>query len=188
MPADIADLLLSLLPRLRRYARVLTRSADQADDLVQAACERALAAERGPGEGVPFDAWMMRIARNLWIDQRRRSRNEVTVDVEDDDEAAAAAGTAPDTADVADQRRSLQRVRSAIDRLPDDQREVLLLVCGEGRSYREAADVLGVPVGTVMSRLARARTRLAALAAIDGDDAATGIAPRPARPRNGLGD
>jgi RNA polymerase sigma-70 factor (ECF subfamily) len=185
MPADIADLLLSLLPRLRRYALVLTRSAEQADDLVQAACERALAAGRGPGDGVPFDAWMMRIARNQWIDQRRRARHEGPAGSADDDATAAAAGAAPDTADVADQRRALHRVRAAIDQLPDDQREVLLLVCGEGRSYRDAADALGVPIGTVMSRLARARTRLAALAGL-GSGSPAGIAPAPPRLREDL--
>ena len=167
MPIDIADLLVALLPRLRRYALVLTRSADAADDLVQAACERALATDAGPGAGVPFDAWMLRIVRNLWIDRGRRAQTEGTpLDIDDHLDEVAGLERAPDTADVTDARRTLARVRGAIDTLPDDQREILLLVCAEGLAYREAAEMLGVPIGTVMSRLARARSKLAALAGV----------------------
>jgi RNA polymerase sigma-70 factor (ECF subfamily) len=155
MPLDLADLLIALLPRLRRYAAALTRSQDLADDLVQAACERALAAERGPGSGVPFDAWMFRIVRNLWIDGLRRGATEgEQVDIEEHAELAAGSG------DEASSRLMLLQVMSAIDRLPVDQREVLLLVCAEQMSYRDTAALLGVPIGTVMSRLARARARL----------------------------
>jgi RNA polymerase sigma-70 factor (ECF subfamily) len=181
MPIEIADALVRLLPRLRRYALVLTRSAELADDLVQGACERALAAENGPADDAPFDAWMLRILRNLWIDRARRRRAEGTaVDLDDHHDEVAAAGTAPDTAEVADARRTLERVRRAIDVLPDEQREVVLLVCAEGQSYREAAELLGVPIGTVMSRLARARARLAALAGLGADE--RGISPAAARP------
>jgi RNA polymerase sigma-70 factor (ECF subfamily) len=180
MPLDIAELLVALLPRLRRYALVLARADDVADDLVQAACERALATERGPADGAPFDAWMFRIVRNLWIDRGRRQQTEgVQVEIDDHLEELGAADSAADTADITDTRRTLARVRGAIDALPDDQRELLLLVCGEGMTYREAADVLGVPIGTVMSRLARGRARLAALAGLDGQaEGITGSAPR----------
>jgi RNA polymerase sigma-70 factor (ECF subfamily) len=174
MPVEIADQLVALLPRLRRYALVLTRAAEAADDLVQTACERALATEHGPGADVPFDAWMLRILRNLWIDRARRQRSEGTaVDIDDHLDEAAMHERAPDTAEVADARRTLARVRGAIDALPDDQREIVLLVCAEGLAYREAAELLGVPIGTVMSRLARARAKLAALARID--QGSTGI-------------
>jgi RNA polymerase sigma-70 factor (ECF subfamily) len=174
MPVEIADQLVALLPRLRRYALVLTRAAEAADDLVQTACERALATEHGPGADVPFDAWMLRILRNLWIDRARRQRSEGTaVDIDDHLDEAAMHERAPDTAEVADARRTLARVRGAIDALPDDQREIVLLVCAEGLAYREAAELLGVPIGTVMSRLARARAKLAALAGID--QGSTGI-------------
>jgi RNA polymerase sigma-70 factor (ECF subfamily) len=177
MPAEIADRLVALLPRLYRYARVLARADALVDDLVQSACERALAAERGPLDGVPFDAWMLRIVRNLWLDQLRRYRSEGTVvDIDDAGELPAWSDRiAADTAEVADRRQTLARVRIAIDRLPEDQREVLLLVCGEGLSYRAAAALLEVPIGTVMSRLARARARLAALTASSaGAEAAAG--------------
>jgi RNA polymerase sigma-70 factor (ECF subfamily) len=174
MPVEVADQLVALLPRLRRYALVLTRAAEAADDLVQSACERALATEHGPGAGVPFDAWMLRIVRNLWIDRARRQRSEGTaVDIDDHLDEAATHERAPDTAELADARRTLARVRGAIDALPDDQREIVLLVCAEGLAYREAAELLGVPIGTVMSRLARARAKLAALARID--QVSTGI-------------
>jgi RNA polymerase sigma-70 factor (ECF subfamily) len=175
MPAEIADALIALLPRLRRYALVLARSDDVADDLVQAACERALAAANGPADGAPIDAWLLRIVRNLWIDRGRRRRSEGTaLDVDDHFDEIAALDCAPDTAEVADSRRRLARVRVAIDALPEDQREVLLLVCAEGLSYREAAEMIGVPIGTVMSRLARARAKLAALSEPDAANAGIG--------------
>lgn len=180
MPLEIAELLVALLPRLRRYALVLARADDVADDLVQAACERALATERGPADGAPFDAWMFRIVRNLWIDRGRRQQTEgVQVEIDDHLEELGAAASAADTAEITDTRRTLARVRGAIDALPDDQRELLLLVCGEGMSYREAAELLGVPIGTVMSRLARGRARLAMLAGLaPGDAGITGDAAR----------
>ena len=164
MPIDISDLLVALLPRLARYARVLTRSAEAADDLVQSACERALAAAQGPGDGVPFDAWMFRITRNLWIDQVRRGGVEVLAD--DPDAPIEFEGTSASAADVAGDRMLLDRVRRSLDELPAEQREVLLLVGVEEMSYRDAAEMLGVPIGTVMSRLARARARLAVLSGV----------------------
>lgn len=183
MPLDIAELLIALLPRLRRYARVLARADDVADDLVQAACERALATARGPSDGAPFDAWMFRIVRNLWIDGGRRQQSEgVQIELDDPLAGDGVEGTVADTADLIDARRTLARVRGAIDTLPEDQRELLLLVCGEGMSYRDAAELLGVPIGTVMSRLSRGRAKLAALAGLT--DGADGIAGAAARPRD----
>ncbi|MCU0949474.1 MAG: RNA polymerase sigma factor [Burkholderiaceae bacterium] len=185
MPIEIAELLVALLPRLRRYACVLARADEAADDLVQAACERALATERGPSDGAPFDAWMFRIVRNLWIDRGRRQQSEgLQVEIDDHLADTGAVDAAADTADVTDARRTLARVRGAIDTLPDDQRELLLLVCGEGMSYREAAEMLGVPIGTVMSRLSRARAKLAALSGLASTPAADGIAGTTARSRD----
>ncbi|MBS7806506.1 RNA polymerase sigma factor [Variovorax sp. PCZ-1] len=158
MPAEIGQPLIELLPRLRRYALVLCRDGHLADDLVQAACERALATANGPDDSVPFDAWMFTIARNIWIDRGRRTKSEGTHDDIDDHLDAA---VAPDINAELQARNELQHINAAIEQLPAEQREVLLLVCVEELSYQEAADVLGLPLGTVMSRLSRARLKLA---------------------------
>jgi RNA polymerase sigma-70 factor (ECF subfamily) len=161
MPAAIGQELVALLPRLRRFALVLCRSHPLADDLVQGACERALANAGSWTPGTRFDAWMFRILRNYWIDHLRRMKVEgMTEDVETQTQLVGDPGEAPILS-----RLALTEVQRAIDTLPHEQREVLVLVCGEDLSYREAADVLNVPVGTVMSRLARARKRLVELTA-----------------------
>jgi RNA polymerase sigma-70 factor (ECF subfamily) len=104
---------------------------------------------------------MFRILRNYWIDHLRRMKVEgMTEDVETQTQLVGDPGEAPILS-----RLALTEVQRAIDTLPHEQREVLVLVCGEDLSYREAADVLNVPVGTVMSRLARARKRLVELTA-----------------------
>ena len=124
-----------------------------ADDLVQMACERALANEHRFEAGTRFDAWMFRILRNLWIDDIRKRKTAGPQ--EDIDERHDIAGVSGEREMEA--RLTLNSVAQAIGDLADDQREVLLLVCVEELSYRDAAEVLAVPIGTVMSRLARAR-------------------------------
>jgi len=149
--------MIALLPRLRRFAISLTGSRQNADDLVQGACEKALAAAISWTPGTRFDAWMFRILRNLWIDTLRRKKTEGPAeDIEDQYDLVGTHGE-----QVAEQRLMLAQVRSAMMRLPDEQREILLLVCVEDMSYRAAADILDIPVGTVMSRLSRARAKLA---------------------------
>jgi RNA polymerase sigma-70 factor (ECF subfamily) len=148
--------LLALLPRLRRLARTLTGSAATADDLVQATCERVWAHAADWVPGTRFDAWAFRILRNQWIDWARRSKTEGYPEPVDE---------RTDLVGEWGEKRAMDKlilddVRKAIDALPAEQREVLLLVCVEDFSYGEAAQVLGVPIGTVMSRLARARKRL----------------------------
>jgi RNA polymerase sigma-70 factor (ECF subfamily) len=156
MPAAIGQELVALLPRLRRFALVLCRSQPLADDLVQGACERALANAGSWAPGTKFDAWMFRILRNYWIDHLRRMRTEgKTEDVSMQTQLIGDTGEGPIL-----NRLVLSEVQRAIDSLPQEQREVLVLVCADDLSYREAAEVLGVPIGTVMSRLARARKRL----------------------------
>jgi RNA polymerase sigma-70 factor, ECF subfamily len=148
--------LVALVPRLRRFAYALTGSADDGDDLVQAACERAL---RGAGRfqaGTRMDSWMFRIIQNLWLDSRRRAARQgasVELDVVQVSDAGLSAQRAED-------RMTLARVRDQMATLPRKQRVVLALVAIEGLSYSETADILGVPIGTVMSRLSRARARL----------------------------
>ena len=156
MTTAIGPLLIEALPRLRRYALSLSRMSDVADELVQGACERALASAALDDE-MRFDAWMFRIVRNLWYDRLRRLRTRgEELDVTARDDLVAVEGEA-----VPERRMLLRRASQAIDRLPDEQREVLLLVCVEELSYRDAAEVLDLPIGTVMSRLARARKRVA---------------------------
>jgi RNA polymerase sigma-70 factor (ECF subfamily) len=160
MPAPNADTfaedLIALLPNLRRFALSLARASDVADDLVQVTVERALLARDRYDPAARLDAWCFRILKNAWIDMTRRSRiRGVTVDVHETPEAAVTEGT--ETLD----RLMLDQVLTAMAGLSEDHREVLTLVCLEDMSYAEAAEVIGVPKGTVMSRLARARAALA---------------------------
>jgi RNA polymerase sigma-70 factor (ECF subfamily) len=144
-----------LLPRLRRFARGLAGSPDAADDLVQAACERALANRQQWQPGTRLDSWMFRIVQNLWID-RLRSEGRWRMAGAD----ALESLPANDMAGAVEMRLELAAVRRAIEALPAEQRAVLMLVTVDGRSYREAAEILDTPIGTVMSRLARARLAL----------------------------
>lgn len=167
--------LVALVPNLRRYALSLCRSGDVADDLVQSACERALSGRDGFEPGTRMDAWLFRILRNVWIDRFRKVRGE------GDAVAIEAAGdlAGEDGTRTGESRLLLDAAGRAIMRLPQEQREVLLLVCIEELSYREAATTLDIPVGTVMSRLARARLRLAAdlgMGAATGRSGTTGEA------------
>jgi RNA polymerase sigma-70 factor (ECF subfamily) len=151
--------MIALLPRLRRFARGLTGSEEEADDLVQAACERAIQRIAQWQPGTRLDSWMFRIMQNLWIDAIRvgklRGSHLSLVDPEGE---RAAPGLDGEKATM--NRLTLEAVRRGVQRLPPDQRSVLLLVCVEGCSYKETADTLGIPVGTVMSRLSRARLAL----------------------------
>lgn len=152
-----SDQLIAVLPRLRRFARGLAGSAVEADDLVQAACERALARRHQFQEGTRFDSWMFRIVQTIWIDQIRA--REVR---KEDGELIDGRHGSDEPVRRAEARLALDEVRRAVQRLPPDQRAALLLVTVEGLSYREAATVAGVPIGTIMSRLARARAALLA--------------------------
>ncbi|HTZ37020.1 MAG TPA: RNA polymerase sigma factor [Stellaceae bacterium] len=150
-----SDQLIAMLPRLRRFAAGLTRSASEADDLVQAACERALAREHQFQEGTRFDSWMFRIVQTIWIDQLRARE----IRKEDGDIAEERLGSDEPVRRV-EARLALSEVRRAVSLLPPEQRVTLMLVTVEGLSYKQAAEVTGVPVGTIMSRLARARIAL----------------------------
>ncbi|SDD71843.1 RNA polymerase sigma-70 factor, ECF subfamily [Sphingomonas sp. YR710] len=148
--------LLDLLPRLRRFARSLARDATDADDLCQMALERALKAEGQWQPGTRLDSWMYRIMRNCWIDESRaRKRRSETFVAE---EAGATVGD--DDARRIEARVDLGNVDKAMAALPDEQREVIALILVEGLAYKEAAEVLDLPMGTVTSRLARGRQAL----------------------------
>lgn len=151
---------------MRRFGYTLTRSAPTADDLVQSACERALASAASFREGTRFDAWVFRIMRNLWIDQVRRGRTAgPQEDIAGRHDLAGADGERE-----AHSRLELADVGRAIMELPDDQREILLLVCAEEMAYKDVAALLDLPIGTVMSRLARARQKLAEKQGINPGD------------------
>lgn len=148
--------LIQLLPRLRSFARSLTGAADQADDLVQTSVEKALRNLDGYMPGTRLDAWMFRIMRNAWIDMVRARRDTAAFDTE-----AAEAIAGEDGRKTTEDRLHLNDVRRAMAGLPEDQRSVLMLVCVEGMRYRDVAEALDIPEGTVMSRLSRARLALA---------------------------
>ena len=158
-PQSFETQLAALLPRLRRFAHALSRDAADADDLTQASIERALRSKAQWEAGTRLDSWCYRIMRNLWIDTARaRSRKnareapeEEGFDVGDDPRPGIEAAV------------DLQRVMAAMERLPDEQREVVALILVEGFGYREVAEMLGLPIGTVSSRLVRGRTALLAM-------------------------
>ena len=152
---DVRQQLIALLPRLRRFALSLTGAHADADDLVQAACERALTRLHQWQPDTRLDSWMFRIIKTIWIDQWRsdKARGE-QVDL-DGIEPIGSNGR-----HVTEVKNTLEVVCKAMEKLPDDQRLVLTLISVDGLSYEEAAAVLEVPMGTVMSRLSRARRRL----------------------------
>lgn len=151
---EIASLLEPQIPGLRRYAWALLRDDEAADDLVQDTLERAIrywAQRRRDGD---LKAWLFTIQRNLFIDAaRRRKKHGVQVGVELLEDAPAVTETPEGHAGLRD-------ILAGLDLLPEEQRSVLLLVGVEDLSYEQAAQVLDVPLGTVMSRLSRARGRL----------------------------
>ena len=148
--------LVTLLPRLRRFARALARNAQDADDLVQTAVERALRHAAQRRDDAPLAAWLYGILRNAWIDEQRagarRGRLFTAAEAGEQVADAAHAGAAESLA-----------VQDALGRLPDEQRLAVALVLIEGLSYKEAAHVMEVPIGTLTSRLARARETLQAI-------------------------
>lgn len=148
--------LIALLPRLRRFARALTGNMADADDLVQSAVEKAMSNMHMWQEGTHFDRWVITIAKNCWLDNRRSAR--VRMPHEDVSERLDIIGE--DGWETLEKRSQQAELRKAVDSLLDDQRAVVALVIIEGFSYKETADALSIPLGTVMSRLARARAVL----------------------------
>ena len=167
--------LIALLPRLHRFALVLTKSAVDADDLVQATCERAISRLDTWIWGTALDRWLFKIAHNLHRNQRRDNANRPRLLQRACGRPRSVRRPRPADAEL---WTALQEVRRAVLRLPDEQREVLMLVAVEGMAYREAAEILEVPIGTVTSRLARARDAVrAAFAPIPNITAGIETAP-----------
>ncbi|MCT2558673.1 sigma-70 family RNA polymerase sigma factor [Tsuneonella sp. YG55] len=146
--------MVALLPRLRRFASGLARDRADGDDLVQLTVERALDSRAQWQPGTRLDSWMMRIMRNIWIDEgRKKTRRAQTFVAEEAGIAVGGDGGQEAAAELGD-------VGRAMNRLPDDQREAVMLVLVEGYKYAEAAEIVGCPVGTLTSRLGRGREAL----------------------------
>ena len=150
------DQLIATLPRLRRFAHALSRNSADADDLTQMTIERALQSRVHWQVGTRIDAWTCRIMRNLWIDTlRSRGRKEKFEAPPEDAETIG-----HDPRDGIEAGIDLQRVMAVMERLPDEQREIVALILVEGFGYRETAELLDLPIGTVSSRLVRGRKAL----------------------------
>lgn len=147
--------LMTELGGLRRFCLSLTGAVADADDLLQATVERLL--EKGMPEDAHTGKWVYRVCKNIWIDEMRarevRQRHAGTLQTVEED-------SAPSAERQAGAERRLRAINAALARLPDDQRLALVLVTIDGKSYAEAADILQVPLGTIMSRIARARKHL----------------------------
>jgi len=153
--------IVSFLPRLRRFARSLARDPDRADDLVQAACQRALERLDQVREGTRLDSWLYRIIYTRWIDTVRRGKTRsanLVVLTREDAPVALNRNAGNDLTTALD-------IKKALGKLPAEHHAAITLVSVEGYSYEEAATVLEVPVGTVASRVARARAMLGRLLA-----------------------
>jgi RNA polymerase sigma-70 factor (ECF subfamily) len=150
---NIHDQIVALLPRLRRFARNLVRDPHDADDVVQIAVERALLRLDQWRSDARLDSWLFKIVRNAWIDEVRARGRRAKIFLPE--EAGEQVG-------VALMEREIDRLstEAALARLPEDQRLAVVLVLVEGLSYKDAADVLEVPIGTLTSRLARGREAL----------------------------
>lgn len=154
--ADASTLLEPQIPALRRYAYALLRDHDLADDLVQDTLERALSRWRLRRDDGDLRAWLFAIQRNLYVNRWRQHRRRGTAITLDE---VPTQGTAPNQEAVLE----VHDVLAAMDHLPEEQKSLLLLVGVEDFSYDDAARILGMPIGTVMSRLSRARQRLRAI-------------------------
>jgi len=156
MSENVHEQIAALLPRLRRFARNLTRNPHDADDVVQIALERALLKLEQWRRDARLDSWMFKIVRNVWIDELRARgrRDKIFLSAEAGENVGEA---------TMEREAELMSVQSAMGRLPEDQRVAVSLVLVEGLPYKEAAEVLDIPIGTLTSRLARGRESLQAM-------------------------
>jgi RNA polymerase sigma-70 factor (ECF subfamily) len=163
--ADLRSGIVALLPRLRRFAFGLCGTAHDADDLVQSAIERALKNEGQWKADTRLDSWMYKIVQNLWIDKRRRQRTRGEAAPLED----AMGQVGYDARETVEIRDAAARALKALAALSPEIRSAASLVIVNGHSYREAADALDVPIGTIMSRVARARGALEAALSSGGE-------------------
>ena len=160
---SLKEAMLSAVPSLRAFAISLSGNIDRADDLVQETLLRAIANINSFQPGTNMSAWMFTILRNLFRSEYRKRRREVE---DTDGSYAESLKSHPEQAS----RLEFQEFRTALSKLPPDQREALILVGASGFSYEEAANICGCAVGTIKSRVNRARTRLADLLSIEGSE------------------
>lgn len=151
--------LVAVWPRLRRFAHALARNPADADDLAQMAAEKAFRSFDQFHPGTRFDSWIFRICRTVWIDTMRSRSRRLTHEAP----AEAAENIGFDPRPAAEAAIDLSKAMAAMQRLPDEQREVVALILIDGFGYREAAGILGQPIGTISSRLARGRQALLAM-------------------------
>lgn len=163
--------LIEVLAPLRRYCYSLTGNPHDADDLLQGTLERLL--ERGAPGDADIHKWAFRVCRNKWIDEMRSRNVRAAQDIDEMPDAAVFDGVA-----AVESQIELSQAEKAIASLPPEFREVLMLVAVEGMKYKEAAELISIPVGTVMSRLARARHQLAEYSASGGDDGVHGASAK----------
>jgi len=157
------ELAMPLFPSLYNFAHWLTQNRDEAEDLVQETYMKALKGFASFQQGTNFRAWIYRILRNTFLTSRSGLRERVTVPIDGEDLELPAASDTPESEILA--RADRQLVQNALERLPVPFREIILLCDVEEMSYREIAETLTIPVGTVMSRLSRARTAMRQLLA-----------------------
>ncbi|MDA8585313.1 RNA polymerase sigma factor [Rhodobacteraceae bacterium] len=154
-PDQFKTEMIGLLPRLRRFALSLTRSGPDADDLLQDACSAALQKWQQYDPAQPLDRWLFRIVRNLWVSEIRKRKTR-----QGEGQVPAEEATELRVESNSDDILTAQQVHRQVAQLNKDLSQPLLLVCAEGYSYREASEMLDVPIGTVMSRIHRARKLL----------------------------
>jgi RNA polymerase sigma-70 factor (ECF subfamily) len=157
-PDDVYQLIAQEIPRLRRYARFLARNADQADDLVQECLTRAVSNIERWQPGTNMNAWLLVILHNIFINEVKRRRPVLTSDGAIEQHGGGTTGGQ-------EERIYLNNVQQAFDKLSTDHKEILLMIAVEGLQYEEAAAILNVPIGTVRSRISRARESLRELLA-----------------------
>lgn len=159
MPDDLQHQLPLCLPRLWRFALRLTRDPHDAQDLVQRCCVRALERRGQWQPGTSMLSWLFAIEHSIWMNELRRPQRLRTESLESPD-SQGLEGLPDAAARDPVQHAHYRQVVASVEALPEAQRTVMLLVAVEGFSYREAAEILGIPIGTVMSRLARARSTI----------------------------
>ena len=152
---DIKNKIVEVLPRLRRFSYGLTGSVDKGDDLVQSTCVRAIEKSSQWKADTKFDSWMFRIAKNIFTDEWRTQKVKERVF----DQIQQESETYLDHAQL-DSYVSLHEVRKAMSRVSEEHRAILMLICVEGYAYQEVSTMFSIPVGTVASRVIRARSSL----------------------------